>query len=71
MKKNHENKKGRLDSVSNSFWHLHGQTSLTAPHDITSFVGQRRDVMRWPPAGETVVKIAVGEVAVVNPWPRG
>ena len=28
----------------------HGQTSPTASHDITSFVGQRRDAMRWPPA---------------------
>ena len=29
---------------------VHSQTSLTASHDITSFVGQRRDAMRWPPA---------------------
>ena len=29
---------------------VHSWTSPTASHDITSFVGQRRDVMRWPPA---------------------
>ena len=60
--KDHKNKKGRLDSVSNSFWQVHGQTSLTASHDITSFVGQRRDVMRWPPA--------CGEMVVENPLSR-
>ena len=48
--KHHGIKKGRLDSVSSSSLQVHGQTSLTASHDITSFVGQRRDVMRWPPA---------------------
>ena len=45
-----ETNKRDWNSVSNSFGQVHGQTSLTASHDITSFVGQRRDVMRWPPA---------------------
>ena len=69
--KDHENKKGRLDSVINSFWQVHGQTSLTASHDITSFVGQRRDVMRWPPACESVVVQVAGGSVGRNPWSRG
>ena len=67
--KHHETNQTSRQREQQFFWQVHGQTSLTASHDITSFVGQRRDVMRWTPAGETVVKIAVGEVAVVKPWP--
>ena len=46
------------------FWQVHGQTSLTASHDITSFVGQRRDVMRWPPA-------VVSETEAQDPLEQG
>ena len=35
---------------------VHSQASLTPSHDITSFVGQHRDVMRWPPASSSALR---------------
>ena len=50
--KHHETNQTSRQREQQFAWQVHGQTSLTASHDITSFVGQRRDVMRWPPACE-------------------
>ena len=54
--KHHETNQTSRQREQQFFWQVHGQTSLTASHDITSFVGQRRDVMRWPPASFSALR---------------
>ena len=49
---NHHGNKQRKIGVTacGKVQQVHSQTSLTASHDITSFVDLRRVAMRWPPA---------------------
>ena len=70
--KDHESKPIKLDSLKNrSRCRYRNVHPHSLPAESHSFVGMARETAAMPPAGETVVKIAVGEVAVVNPWPRG